>query len=152
MMPRILLIALLVLCSTSFADSVAAAPAPARPQPAATAQPGPTAQPAAIPTTPAPTEPAPARPAGSLLGSLLPLILIFAVLYFVMIMPQQRRQKKHQQMLRALKRGDRVVLSSGIFGIISEVKDATVMVKIAENTVIEVEKGAVTVKSGADAK
>ncbi|MEO0078491.1 MAG: preprotein translocase subunit YajC [candidate division WOR-3 bacterium] len=83
-----------------------------------------------------------------LLGSLLPLILIVAVLYFLMILPQQRRQKKHQQMLQALKRGDRVVLSGGIFGTISEVKDGTLMVKVAENTVIEVEKGAVTYRFG----
>lgn len=84
-----------------------------------------------------------------LLGSLLPLILIVAVLYFLMILPQQRRQKKHQQMLQALKRGDRVVLSGGIFGTISEVKDGTLMVKIAENTVIEIEKGAVSYRFGA---
>ncbi|MBM3315520.1 preprotein translocase subunit YajC [candidate division WOR-3 bacterium] len=84
------------------------------------------------------------------MGSLLPLILIFAVLYFVMILPQQRRQKKHQQMLQALKRGDRVVLSSGILGIVSEVKENTLMVKVAENTVVEVEKGSVAVKAGSD--
>lgn len=90
------------------------------------------------------------QPGGmGLLGSLLPLILIVAVLYFLMILPQQRRQKKHQQMLQALKRGDRVVLSGGIFGTISEVKEGTLMVKVAENTVIEVEKGAVTYRFGA---
>jgi len=92
----------------------------------------------------------PRQGAGSLIGSLLPLILIFAVLYFVMILPQQRRQKKHQQMLQALKRGDRVVLSSGILGIVSEVKENTLMVKVAENTVVEVEKGSVAVKAGSD--
>lgn len=92
----------------------------------------------------------PTQPGGmGLLGSLLPLILIVAVLYFLMILPQQRRQKKHQQMLQALKRGDRVVLSGGIFGTISEVKEGTLMVKVAENTVIEVEKGAVTYRFGA---
>ncbi len=85
-----------------------------------------------------------------ILGSLLPLILIFAVLYFVMVLPQQRRQKKHQQMLQSLKRGDRIVLSSGILGIVSEVREATLLVKIAENTVIEVEKGSVAARSGAD--
>jgi len=97
------------------------------------------------------TGPAPAQPGGGLglLGSLLPLILIVAVLYFLMIMPQQRRQKKHRQMLQALKRGDRVVLSGGIFGVVSEVKEGTFMVKIAENTVIEVEKGGITYRFGA---
>lgn len=117
-------------------------------EPTAAAQPSaPAVQPSA---TPAPSASAAEhRPgAGSLVGSLLPLLLIFAVLYFVMILPQQRRQKKHQAMLQALKRGDRVVLSSGILGIISEVKDVTLMVKVAENTVIEVEKGAVTARGG----
>lgn len=90
------------------------------------------------------------RSPGSIFHSLLPLILIFAVLYLVMILPQQRRQKKHQQMLQALKRGDRVVLSSGILGIVSEVKDNTLLVKIAENTVIEIEKGSVAARSGSD--
>uniref|UniRef100_A0A7C4CC32 Preprotein translocase subunit YajC n=1 Tax=candidate division WOR-3 bacterium TaxID=2052148 RepID=A0A7C4CC32_UNCW3 len=89
------------------------------------------------------------QPGGlGMLGSLLPLILIVAVLYFLMILPQQRRQKKHQQMLQALKRGDRVVLSGGIFGTVSEVKDGTLMIKVAENTVIEVEKGAVAYRFG----
>ncbi len=96
----------------------------------------------------------PTAPAGgganSLLG-FLPIVLIFVVLYFLMIMPQQRRQKKHQQMLAALKRGDRVVLSSGIHGIITNVKDQTFMVKVAEGTEIEVDKAAVSYKFGAPA-
>jgi len=84
----------------------------------------------------------------SLLG-FLPIILIFVVLYFLMILPQQRRQKKHQQMLGALKRGDRIVLSSGIHGIITNVKEATFMVKVAEGTEIELDKGSVSYKFGA---
>jgi preprotein translocase subunit YajC len=79
----------------------------------------------------------------------LPIILIFAVLYFLMILPQQRRQKKQQQMLEALKRGDRVVLGSGIHGIISNVKEHTFLVKVAENTELEVDKGSVSYKIGA---
>lgn len=116
------------------------------------------AEPVATPVEPN-SQPGPIQPVTStsqeqrspnIIGSLLPLVLIFAVLYFVMILPQQRRQKKHQQMLQALKRGDRVVLSSGILGIVSEVKESTLLVKIAENTVIEVEKGSVAARAGAD--
>ncbi len=90
------------------------------------------------------------QPTGGLgfLGSLLPLILIFVVLYFLIILPQQRRQKKHQQMLASLKKGDRVVFASGILGVITNVKDNTFMVKVAEGTEIEVEKGAIAYKLG----
>ena len=100
---------------------------------------------------PAPTPAAPAAGGGmnSILG-FLPIILIFAVLYFLMILPQQRRQKKHNQMLEAIKRGDRVVLGSGIHGIVSNVKEHTFLVKVAENTELEVDKSAVSYKFGAE--
>lgn len=83
----------------------------------------------------------------SLLG-FLPIILIFVVLYFLMILPQQRRHKKHQQMLTALKRGDRIVISSGIHGIITNVKESTFTVKVAEGTELEVDKGSVSYRVG----
>ena len=83
----------------------------------------------------------------SLLG-FLPIILIFVVLYFLMILPQQRRQKKHQQMLSALKRGDKVVLSSGIHGVITTVRDQTFSVKIADNAEVEVDRGSISYKIG----
>ena len=105
----------------------------------------------ALAQTPAPTA-TPAAPAGgmdSILG-FLPIILIFAVLYFLMILPQQRRQKKHTQMLEQIKRGDRVVLGSGIHGIVSNVKEQTFLVKVAENTELEVDKSAVSYKFGAE--
>ncbi|MCX7785657.1 MAG: preprotein translocase subunit YajC [candidate division WOR-3 bacterium] len=76
----------------------------------------------------------------------LPIILIIVILYFLMILPQQRRQKKHAQMLAELKRGDRVVLSSGIYGVITNVKERTFMVKIAENAEIEIEKTSIAYK------
>ncbi|MCX7732300.1 MAG: preprotein translocase subunit YajC [candidate division WOR-3 bacterium] len=82
------------------------------------------------------------------IGSILPLILIFVVLYFLIILPQQRRQKKHQEMLASLKRGDRVVFASGILGVITNVKENTFIVKIAENTEVEVEKSAIAYKIG----
>ncbi len=94
--------------------------------------------------------PSPTPTTGGLgfLGSILPLLLIFVVLYFLIILPQQRRQKKHQEMIASLKKGDRVVFASGILGVITNVKDNTFLVKIAENTEIEVEKGAITYKIG----
>ena len=101
--------------------------------------------------TPTATPAAPAAGGGlnSILG-FLPTILIFAVLYFLMILPQQRRQKKHQQMLEQIKRGDRVVLGAGIHGIVSNVKEQTFLVKVAENTELEIDKSAVSYKFGAE--
>lgn len=76
----------------------------------------------------------------------LPIILIIVILYFLMILPQQRRQKKHNQMLNEIKKGDRIVLSGGIYGIITNVKERTFMVKVAENTEIEIEKTSIAHK------
>ena len=94
-------------------------------------------------------KPAAGGGASSILG-FLPIVLIFVVLYFLMILPQQRRQKKHSQMLEQIKRGDRVVLGAGIHGIVSNVKEQTFMVKVDENTELEVDKSAVSYKFGAE--
>jgi preprotein translocase subunit YajC len=99
--------------------------------------------------TPAPAAPAAGGGLNSMLG-FLPIILIFAVLYFLMILPQQRRQKKHTQMLEQIKRGDRVVIGGGIHGIVSNVKEQTFLVKVAENTELEVDKSAVSYKFGSE--
>ncbi|MGQ9678639.1 MAG: preprotein translocase subunit YajC [bacterium] len=95
-----------------------------------------------------------AQPTGGMgmIGSLLPLILIFVVLYFLMILPQQRRQKKHQQMIANLKKGDRVVFASGILGVITSIKENTFMVKVSEETEVEVEKGAIAYKLGSSSQ
>jgi preprotein translocase subunit YajC len=79
------------------------------------------------------------------LGSMLPmLIFMFLIIYFLMIRPEQRKQKERQKLLAAIKKGDRVMTAAGIFGTVGNVKDATVMVKIAENTVVEFSKNAIT--------
>ena len=79
------------------------------------------------------------------LGSLLPMMLImFAVVYFLMIRPEQKKQKQRQAMLQAIKKGDRVMTSAGILGTVGSIKDTSIMVKIAENTVVEFTKSAVT--------
>ncbi len=69
---------------------------------------------------------------GGLLG-FLPLILIFVVFYFLLIRPQQKRAKEQKAMLDSLKKGDKVITSGGVYGIIEEVKQNIVVVKIAEN-------------------
>jgi preprotein translocase subunit YajC len=83
---------------------------------------------------------------GNPILSLLPIIFIIVIFYFLLILPQQRRQKKHLQMINELKRGEHIVLSSGIYGTITNVKEKTFIVKISENTEIEVEKSAIAYK------
>src|SRR5437588_7576430 len=95
--------------------------------------------------------PAPSQGAG--LISFLPFVFIFVIMYDGMIRPQMRRQKDQQRLVSTLKTGDRVVTASGIHGLISNVKDRTVIVKVADNVKIEMEKSAVTtVLNGETAK
>ena len=81
---------------------------------------------------------------GSQLISLLPLIAIFAVFYFLLILPNQRRQKKQQEMLVDLKSGDRVVTSGGIRGTIIGVKEDFLLLRVPPDQVkLEVQRSAV---------
>lgn len=88
--------------------------------------------------------PSPQGPAGGGLNFFVPLIFIFVIMYFIMIRPQKKRQDEQKKLVAALKTGDRVVTSAGIHGLISNVKEATVMLKVADNVKIEIEKSAVT--------
>jgi preprotein translocase subunit YajC len=74
---------------------------------------------------------------------LLPFAFIFVIFYFLLIRPQQKRQKEHQRLLSDLKTGDKVITTSGIHGLIANVKDTTFLVKIADNVKIEVDKNAI---------
>ena len=76
-------------------------------------------------------------------SSLLLLALIFVVFYFFMIRPQNKKQKEIQKARAALKTGDRVVTSGGIYGKIREVKEDSFIIEISENVRIRVEKSAV---------
>jgi preprotein translocase subunit YajC len=85
----------------------------------------------------------PQSPGGGI-GFFVPFIFVFVIMYFIMIRPQARRQKEQQRLVSSLKTGDRVVTNGGIHGLISNVKDTTVIVKVADNVKIEMEKSAVT--------
>ena len=61
--------------------------------------------------------------AGGALGSFIPLILIFAIMYFLLIRPQQKKQKEHAAMVAALRRGDQVITQGGLHGKVTKVKD-----------------------------
>jgi preprotein translocase subunit YajC len=78
-----------------------------------------------------------------LLQTLLPFLFMGVIFYFLLIRPQQKRQKQHQQLMANLKTGDRVVTSSGIHGLIANVKETTFLLKVADNVKIEVDKSAV---------
>ncbi|CAN7358758.1 preprotein translocase subunit YajC [Phenylobacterium sp. LjRoot219] len=74
----------------------------------------------------------------------LPLIGLVVLFYFLMIRPQQRRMKQHQQMLTAMKRGDTVVLSSGVIGKVVRVEDKEVGVEIATGVTVKVRKAMIS--------
>ncbi|MFC2062574.1 preprotein translocase subunit YajC [Chloroflexota bacterium] len=74
------------------------------------------------------------------------LVVIFALFYFVLIRPQRKRQKEHQQMVQELKRGDKVITAGGIHGIIESVNEDNVVVKVESGTTIRVAKGSVALK------
>jgi preprotein translocase subunit YajC len=88
---------------------------------------------------------APASPLGDI-GFFVPLILVFIVMWFFMIRPQQKKQKAHQAMIRAAKRGDRIVTSGGIVGTITKANDADndVEVEIAKDVKIRVMRHAIS--------
>ena len=96
-----------------------------------------------------------ATPQGNPLFGFLPMILLFAAMYFFMIAPQRKKQKEHEKMLKSLESGDEIVTTGGIFGTITNVKEDRFVVRVADNTKIEVGKGFVQTvlkKQGAETK
>jgi preprotein translocase subunit YajC len=74
---------------------------------------------------------------------LIMMAVIFAIIYFLMIMPQKKKQKETQNMLNNIKKGDKIVTIGGLLGTVGNVKETTVMVKIADNTVVEFRKSSI---------
>jgi preprotein translocase subunit YajC len=87
--------------------------------------------------TPAYAQAAGGGAAGGLIG-FVPIILIFAIMYFLMIRPQQKKVKEHRAMVEALRRGDQVVTSGGLIGKVTKVSDAEVEVELAQNVKVRV--------------
>ncbi len=77
------------------------------------------------------------------LGSMLPLILMFVVLYFVMIRPQMKRQKEHKAMIEALAKGDEVVVGGGMLGKVTRLGESFIHVEIANGVEVQVQRAAV---------
>lgn len=90
---------------------------------------------------------APAAAAGnsaeSTLFSLLPLVLMFVVLYFIMIRPQMKKQKEHKAMIDAIAKGDEVVIAGGVLGRVAKVGDSYLHVEVAGGVELQVQRPAV---------
>jgi len=91
------------------------------------------------------------------LVTLIPFVLIFVIMYFMVIRPQQRRSKEHQEMLNRLKKNDEVMTSGGIYGKVVDLKETVVTLEVAPNVRIRVHRpqiaavlGDKTVKEGKD--
>ncbi len=87
--------------------------------------------------------------AGGLIASLIPLVLIFVVFYFLLIRPQQKRAKEHKTMIENLKKGDKIITSGGMYGVIEAVGTNTITIKVAENTRVKIGKAYVAVMRAA---
>ena len=83
-----------------------------------------------------------AQPSGGF-SPILIMVVFIALMYFMMIRPQQKRQKEHAQLVANLKVGDEVMTSGGILGVITGISDHYAVVKIAENTEIKIQKASV---------
>lgn len=81
---------------------------------------------------------------GNALAQFLPLILIFAIMYFLLIRPQQKKVKEHRAMVEALRKGDRVVTQGGLIGKVSRVQDDELEVELAPNVKVRVLRHAIS--------
>ena len=87
--------------------------------------------------------PAAAQPQSGGMGMLVPMLLIFAIFYFMMIRPQQRTEKERRKMIEELRAGARVLFSGGMIGKIVEAKEKTFKIEIAGDVIVEVLRSAV---------
>ncbi|PID57882.1 preprotein translocase subunit YajC [candidate division KSB3 bacterium] len=82
-------------------------------------------------------------PPGGALVQFAPLIIIFVIFYFLLIRPQQKKQQKHRAMLQAIKRGDRVITTGGIYGTVESTDEKSLQLKIANQVKIKLSRSAV---------
>lgn len=86
---------------------------------------------------------APAGDAQSSLMSMLPLVLMFVVLYFVMIRPQMKKQKEHKAMIDSLAKGDEVVTAGGVLGKVGKMGDSYISLEVASGVEVQIQRSAV---------
>jgi preprotein translocase subunit YajC len=80
---------------------------------------------------------------GNFLVAILPWVLIFGVFYFLLIVPQRKRQKQLQETISNLKAGDRVVTNGGVVGTITAVRDSTFLIRSGEKSILEISRAAI---------
>ena len=85
---------------------------------------------------------------GTGFGFLIPLALMFGIFYFILIRPQQKKQRQHQDMLKAVKTGDQIVTSGGIHGTIVAIDEHKVSLKIAENVKVDLARSSIASRLG----
>jgi preprotein translocase subunit YajC len=81
---------------------------------------------------------------GGSLGAFIPLILMFVIFYFLLIRPQQKKSKMHKQMLSEIKKGDQVVSSGGLYGVVTGITDDVVTMEIAPKVRVKVSRGSIS--------
>ena len=89
---------------------------------------------------------------GGLLGGIMPFLLIFGVFYFLIIVPQRRRQKALQDMIGTLKAGDKIITSGGILATVKQVKEKSLLVMSADKSILEISRSAVAGMQGEEEK
>lgn len=80
------------------------------------------------------------------LSGLLPIILIVAVFYFLIIRPQSRQRRQHQELISSIEPGDEILTVGGIFGVVRSIEDVEVRLEVADGTVIRLSRGAISRK------
>lgn len=85
---------------------------------------------------------------GGGLGAFVPLILMFAIFYFLLIRPQQKKAKHHKQLLASIKKGDRVVSSGGLHGVVTGITDEVVTMEIAPKIRVKVSRNSIAGVTG----
>ena len=88
---------------------------------------------------------------GGLMGMLLPLALFVVIFYFLIIRPQKKKQRQHQEMLASIKRGDQVVTAGGFFGTVREMKDDSYILEISDGVKARILKSSIQYKRGEEA-
>ena len=89
-------------------------------------------------------QPAGGSPTDSLISTLIMFALIIGIFYFMILRPQQKRQKERQKMLDAVKKGDKVVTAGGLHGTVAGLDDKTLLIQVAENVKLKFDRSAVT--------
>lgn len=81
---------------------------------------------------------------GGIFGALMPLMLIFVIFYFLLILPQRKKQKTHAEMVKNLKNGDKVITTGGVYGTVTKLKGNYVEIEIASQVKIRIQRSCVS--------